>query len=286
MKEKCVVLFSGGLDSRLAIKIMKEKNYNVLTVFFKLPFIKDNEKEVKDFLKKEKINLKIFDCTKGKLLQEYLSIVRDAKFGRGVGMNPCIDCKIFMFKKVKEFVDEKKINFIVSGEVVGQRPMSQTKKQIDLIEKQAGINGRVLRPLCDLEICGRRRQKQIDLARKFKINYPEPAGGCLLCEKCLKTRLKYLLGRGMKEEEIIFIGIGRHFIVDNFWVVLGRNEFENKIIEEVGGKNAIVSDFPAPSAIVFGNCKKITKEKVKKLVKAYSKLGSLKEREKFEKWRL
>jgi hypothetical protein len=307
MKEKCIVLFSGGLDSRLAIKLMQKRDFEVLAVYFKLPFVKHDEKSLKEFSKKEKFRLKIFDCTKGKLLQEYLKIIKKAKYGTGVGVNPCIDCRIFMLKKAKKFADEKKINLIVTGEVLGQRPMSQHKRGLEIVEKESRLGERLVRPLSEYDIHGRRRDKQMTLAKKFKIEYPFPAGGCLLCEKELKGRLKFLLDKGLNEEEVQLVGIGRHFLIDDTqgghtqrghenlsrgenpqagcWIVVGKNEEENKIIEDITSGKVIVPDFKGPSAVIFDKCKKQTKEKVNELIKVYSK-GNLKDRKKFEKFKL
>ncbi len=324
MKEKCIVMFSGGLDSRLAVKIMQKKKFEVIAVFFKLPFNCSCEKEVKIFLKKEKVKLKIFDCTKGKLLQEYLEVIKKAKHGTGTGVNPCIDCRIFMFKKAKEFADKNKIDLIVSGEVTGQRPMSQQKNQIKLIEEESRLKERIYRPLIEIGISGRQRKKQIALAKKFKIKYPSPAGGCLLCEKALKKRLGFLLKRGLNEKEIKLVGLGRHFMFGKNWVIIGRNEQENKIIEKSKAGKIIEPDYPAPSAVVISKsftplssnsrprssitfpflAKSLTPQgkllnhtksnkipltiidKVNKLIQAYSKRGDLKDRKKFDKWKL
>jgi len=295
VKKKCIVMFSGGLDSRLAIKIMQEKGFDVLGVFFKLPFLCSCEKEVKGFLRKEKLKLKIFDCTKGKLLQEYLKVIKKAKHGTGAGVNPCIDCRIFMLKEAKKFADKQKIKFIATGEVVGQRPMSQQKKQIKIIEKESGLEGRIIRPLIDFyNFQGRSRKPQMALAKKFKIKYPNPAGGCLLCEKALKNRLETLLKRGLNEDEISLVGIGRHFMFRNIWIVLGRDERENKIIEASKAGKVIEPDYPAPSAVVMGKATtspttappKTIINKVNKLIQSYSKKGSLTERKKFDKWKL
>ena len=315
-----MVLFSGGLDSRLVVKIMQEKGFEVIAVFFKLPFAKDNEKEIKDFLKEElgtqgrtpnniqknmvtKGKLKVFDCTKGNLLKEYLKIIKKPKYGRGVGINPCVDCKIFMFSKTKEFASKNKIEFIATGEVIGQRPMSQTRKATQIIEKEAGLKNRIRRPLVEFYgIQGRKRDKQIALAKKFNISYPTPAGGCALCEKKLKKRFEFLLDRGINDKEIKFVNVGRHFVIDKCWVVLGKDEKENKILENFGEK-ILVPDFIGPSALIFDKCKKdvitpksvpreISSEvstegkKINKLIEAYSKKGSLKERRKFEKFKL
>jgi len=288
MKKKCIVMFSGGLDSRLAIKIMQKKGFEVLAVFFKLPFGTGccSEGCSFNFSQLQGIKLKVFDCTKGKLLKEYLEVIKKAKHGKGAGVNPCIDCRIFMLKKVKKFADEQKIESIVTGEVTGQRPMSQQKKQIGVIEKESELEGRIIRPLIDFhKIQGRSRKPQIALAKKFKIKYPSPAGGCLLCEKALKKRLETLLKRGLNEEEINLVGIGRHFMFGKIWVVIGRDEKENKIIELSKAGKVIEPDYPAPSAVIMSKSLSVN-NKINKLIQAYSKKGSLKDREKFDKEKL
>jgi len=126
-----------------------------------------------------------------------------------------------------------KINFIATGEVGGQRPMSQMQNSIKIIEKESGLENKIVRPLIDLGFSGRQRKKQIALAKKFKINYPSPAGGCLLCEKELKSRFEKLFKRNLNQQEIKLINIGRHFFINNYWIVLGRNEKENKILEKL-----------------------------------------------------
>ena len=179
-------MFSGGLDSRLAIKIMQERGFEILAVFYKLPFGTGccSEGCSFNFSQLQGVKLKVFDCSKGDLLKEYLEVLKKAKHGRGTGVNPCVDCRIFMLKHAKNFADEQKIKFIITGEVTGQRPMSQQKKQMEIIEKETELEGRIIRPLVDYyNFYGRNRKPQIDLAKKFKINYPDPAGGCLLCEK-------------------------------------------------------------------------------------------------------
>jgi len=289
VKQKCLVMFSGGLDSRLAIKIMQDKGFDVLAVFFKLPFGTGccSEGCSFNFSQLQGIELKIFDCSNGKLLQEYLNVIKQAKHGTGAGVNPCIDCRIFMLKKAKKFADKKKIKFISTGEVTGQRPMSQQPKQVKLIGKETGLEQRIIRPLIDFyNISGRSRKKQIALAKKFKIKYPSPAGGCLLCEKELKNRLKFLLTRGLNEEEIKLVNVGRHFLIDKFWVLIGRDEKENKIIEKLKIGEIIEPDYPAPSAIIFGGRNKKLLLIVEKLIRSYSKKGSLKERKKFEKYKI
>ncbi len=286
-RKQCIVLFSGGLDSRLAIKIMQKQDFQIIAVYFKLPFSCSCFNDVEEFSKEQKIKLKVFDCTKGKLFREYFKTIKNAKYGRGSGINPCIDCKIFMFKKAKEFAKKLRINLIVSGEVSGQRPMSQNPKQIEIIEKESGLKGKVYRPLIKLGINGRQRKKQIELAKKFKIKYPNPAGGCLLCEKLFRKRFKFILKRGLSEKEFHLMNIGRHFVIDNCWVILGRNESENKIIENLktnSGRIIASEDLGiiGPTAIILDKCKKTTENKIKDLIKAYSKNSLLKEKNEFK----
>jgi len=317
MKKKCIVMFSGGLDSRLASVLMKEKGFNVLLVHFKLPFgcVCGG---VQEFAKEQGFDLKIFDVSKGKLLKDYLEVLRRAKHGRGAGVNPCVDCKIFMLKKTRGFADKEKIEVIATGEVVGQRPMSQQKKQLEIIEKEAKLHERIIRPLIEIGIRGRQRKQQIKLAEKFKIKYPSPGGGCILCEKELKKRFEFLFKRGIGEKELKLVNIGRHFIIDNKWIVIGRNQKENKVIEKF--KEVIVPDYVGPSALILDgeklhsqvrdidravnrkkalnstSCVNKSKKsraerdklikKVKELIKAYSKQGSLEDRKKFEGYKL
>ncbi|MFC1682509.1 hypothetical protein ACFL0X_02745 [Nanoarchaeota archaeon] len=304
--KKCIVMLSGGLDSRLALRIMQEQGFEVVALFFNLPFGSGccNESCSFNFSQVQGVKLKVFDCCRGKLLQEYLEVLRKPKYGRGVGVNPCVDCRIFMFKKAREFADSEGIDLVVSGEVLGERPMSQMKKSMNIIEEESGLKGRLLRVLSAklldeteaekkglvdrsklYSIQGRRREEQMKLAKKFKISYPTPAGGCLLCEKALKKRFEFLLKRDLNEKEVKLIEIGRHFIIDSCWVVLGRNKTENEILESLGVGKLIVPDFIGPSAVVVGYFGKV-KKKVEELVRVYSKQSSLVDRQKFEKFRL
>ncbi len=308
MTKKAIVMFSGGLDSRLAVKIMQEQDFEILALFFKLPFIapcRENDSNL-DFLKKQGVKLKIIDCTKGKNLQDYLKIIRNPKYGRGSGVNPCIDCKLFMFKKAKKFADKRNIELIVSGEVLDERPMSQRERAMKIIEEKSKLKKRILRPLSAqlldetfaeekgevdrkklYSIKGKNRKKQLKLTKKFKIDFPNPAGGCLLCEKQLKKRFLTLIKRDLNSEQIQLLKIGRHFLIEDKWVVIGRNFEENKIIEKIG-KNyeLIIPDFPAPSAVILDKASKKLREKIKKLIMAYSKKGSLKDRKRFERYKL
>jgi len=233
MKEKCIILFSGGLDSRLVVKIMQERGFEIVALYFNLPFgcgCCDFGCNF-NFTQRSGVKFKIFDCSSGKLLKEYFEILKNGKHGRGAGFNPCIDCKIFMFKKAIEFARKNKIKVVATGEVLGQRPMSQTSKAMKIIDAELGF--KLVRPLMELGISGRNRKKQMELAKEFKINYPTPAGGCLLCEKQLRKKFKILLNNDLINEKTLkLVNIGRHFFQDECWLVVGRNEKENLVIEK------------------------------------------------------
>lgn len=271
--KKALVLLSGGLDSRLALKIMKQRlgAKNIEAVFFKLPFgsrYSKNLDSTKKFCRKEGIKLNTIDCTQGKMLDEYIKIIKKPKHGRGTALNPCIDCKIFMLKKAKGLAGNKKI---ATGEVLGQRPMSQHQKAFAIIEKESGLKGKILRPLTDFfKIHGRSREKQILMAKKFKISYPSPAGGCLLCEIGFSRKLKPLLKGKISEIDIELLKIGRHFRKSA--IVLGKNHKENKILEKIFKKYKIgillEPKEPGPSAFV--KSKKSVPE-AKKLIQKYSR---------------
>jgi len=283
---KALVLLSGGLDSRLAVKLM-QKFILTEAVFFKLPFGSRYSRcfdDVVKFCKKEKVKLNTIDCTKGKLLDEYLNIVRKPKHGHGVELNPCVDCKIFILKKAREFADKNGFKIIATGEVLGQRPMSQHRRALDLIERESGLKGRLLRPLSAkllpaikgiskskfLDIKGRSRERQIALAKKFKISFPSPAGGCLLCETGFCRKLKPLLKRKISEIDIDLLKIGRHFKNSN--IILGKNYAQNielkKIFQEY--KTGMLLEPKESGPTAFVKDKKYVTE-AKRLIQKYSK---------------
>tara|TARA_Y100000034_G_scaffold130553_1_gene189283 strand:+ start:1543 stop:2001 length:459 start_codon:yes stop_codon:yes gene_type:complete len=145
--DKCIVLLSGGLDSRLALKIMQEQlgPENVSALFFNLPFGTGccSKSCSFNFSQMQGTKLDVIDCSKGELLKEYLGVIKKAEHGRGAGVNACVDCRIFIFSKAREFANEKGINLIVTGEVLGERPMSQMSKSMQIIEEKSGLSGRI-----------------------------------------------------------------------------------------------------------------------------------------------
>jgi len=308
---KALVLFSGGLDSRLAAKILEEQNIEVELVMFLFPFgsgccnAENGELCSFNFSQMQGFKLHLINCRKGKLFQEFLEIIKNPKHGTGFGINPCRDCRIFLFKHAKILADKIKADFIVTGEVLGERPMSQFRDSLLLIEKQAGLENKILRPLSAkllpeteaekkalvnreklFAIQGRGRRKQIKLAKKFNINYPMPGGGCLLCERDYAKKLLDLF----KNREVIFpeeielLNIGRHFR-KNGKIVLGRDKKENDFIENLNKElkfNLILQARNSPSAVFE---KTEDKQFAEELIKAYSE-KNFDLRKEFEKYRI
>lgn len=278
---KTLVLLSGGLDSRLVCKILQEQ-LEVEAVYFLLPFNKNNLKEIKEFCKNQEIKLHLIDCTSGSLFEEYLEIVRHPRYSRGTALNPCIDCHLFILKKASKLAQDLGIKILATGEVLGERPLSQNKKALSLIDKE--LNFEVLRPLSAklleetsyetqglvnrdklLDIKGRARNRQIELARKYKINYPSPAGGCLLCEKEYCRKLKSMLNKQITFNNIKLLLIGRHFLGSS--IILGRNRQENLLLEKQP-RILVIPQQPGPTALIQD--KKLI-EKAKELIRKYSK---------------
>ena len=245
-KVKTVALFSGGLDSILAVKLIEEQGIEVKGVNFKTPFF-GLEKRVLT-AKYLDIDLKIIDIT-----EELLKILRNPKHGLGKNMNPCIDCHTLMFKKAGEYMSSIGASFILSGEVLGERPMSQNRNSLNIIERESGFEGRILRPLSALllaetdpekeglvdrnkllDISGRSRKRQIELADKMGIrDYPSPAGGCKLTEPAFSKRLRDLFTQKIFYlEEIELLKLGRHFrLSKDIKLVVGRNKEENEQLQ-------------------------------------------------------
>lgn len=255
-KAKALVLISGGLDSRLAAKLLQEQGIDIVGINFEFPFGSGccNPMCTFSFAQKQEFPLKIISCKKGRLFKEYMEIVKNPRFGHGCGMNPCIDCRIFILKKAKALMKKYGADFIATGEVLNERPMSQHLEALKLVENETGLKGKLLRPLSAkllpetdvekkglvdrsklLDIKGRSRQRQIELARKFKITYPSPGGGCLLCEKEFVSKLKDLFNNNeITENDVELLKTGRHFRANEAKIIVGRNHGENLMLEKLG----------------------------------------------------
>lgn len=299
---KILLLFSGGLDSRLALKILQKQKLEIELVHFILPFgggCCNNFSCVFNYTQTQGTKLHVVDLTKPPALQEYLEFVKNPKHGYGTSMNPCRDCKIFMFKQAKKLAEKIDASIIATGEVLSQRPMSQLKQQLELTEREAGfeilkpLSAKLLKPtsyeekgIIDrnklLDIKGRTRKIQIELAKKFKIKFPMPGGGCLLCEKQYTPKLKDLLKhKPVKEitsQEIQTLNIGRHFR-NKGKIILGKDHKQNQQLEQLNKTLKfhilIPTKIPGPTAIYENKQDLKTTEQ---LIKAYSNKPELKKK--------
>ena len=250
-KIKALALFSGGLDSILAVKLILNQGINVVAVNFASPFCSCAKDEcgVTEAAKQLGVPLKVVDVG-----DEYLKIVRKPKYGYGKNMNPCIDCRIFILKKAKKYAKEIGASVIFTGEVLDERPMSQHFKAMKIIEEEAGLKGKILRPLSAkllsetvmekkglvdreklLGIRGRSRKPQLKLAEEFGIKcYPSPAGGCLLTCREYADKLRDLFKHKKRcsMADVSLLKVGRHFRFGKNKIIVGRNEAENKILSK------------------------------------------------------
>jgi tRNA U34 2-thiouridine synthase MnmA/TrmU len=294
---KAIALLSGGLDSTLAAKVLMEQKIELEALNFLTVFCTCTNRG-KTCLASHKavdalgIPLRVFNVS-----EEYLNVVKHPKHGYGSNMNPCIDCRIFMLKKAKAYMEMASASFIVTGEVLGQRPMSQRKDAMRLIEKEAGLEGFVLRPLCAkflpvtipekeawvdreklLSIQGRSRKPQIRLADHFGIrDYPCPAGGCLLTDPGFARRIRDLIQHdpNFSLNDVHLLKIGRHFrFSPRFKLVVGRNEEENQKIQTFSRKGDIllrVSRYPGPLSLLRGDVEEKELERAAAIAVHYSK---------------
>jgi hypothetical protein len=276
---KAVALLSGGLDSMLAILTMLRQGIQVSAIRFITPFDPDISDDTFRETRYQSLRHKWgFEITVRHLRNEMLNIVTKPKHGYGKNMNPCIDCRILMLKEAKQFLDTIGADFLVTGEVLGQRPMSQRKDMLYHIDKEAGVIDTVLRPLSakllritiaerkgivDREMLyafsGRSRKPQIALAGEFGMkDYPSPGGGCLLTEPNYAFRLKDLLAHDPNPaiRDIDLLRIGRHFRYSpQCKIIVGRDKAENAIIESMVADSDYllrVEGYGSPMTLVTG----------------------------------
>jgi len=295
---KAIALLSGGLDSTLAIKVVLDHGIEVEAVNFVTPFCQCSRKsgcgehEAKKVTDRFGIKLKMFNPS-----TEYLQMLKSPKHGYGKNINPCIDCRILMNKKTKEYMGKIGASFVITGEVLGQRPMSQHKAALKIIEKESGLEGLILRPLSAkllpltipeekgwinrenlLEISGRSRKPQIALANDYKIgDYPCPAGGCLLTDPGFARRMKDLMNHSeITLNEIELLKTGRHFrLSPSYKLVVGRDKEENEKLLRLARKDDICfepEELPGPTGIGRGICDKEMETLSARIIAHYTSL--------------
>ena len=254
---RAIGLFSGGLDSSLAICIVRDMGIEIEALYFYTGLHSgidsDGEKgEILAMGKSLGMPVKILDIS-----EELLDCILHPRFGYGSGMNPCLDCRLMMLIKAREYLkrEPQPASFIVTGEVLGQRPMSQYRRALMMLEKESGLEGLILRPLSGkllpetiperegwvkreklFSIQGKSRREQIALAKeKGIVKYTQPAGGCLLTDSNYSRKLKDLINsRGkITAEDLNILKVGRHLRINSgLKVIVGRNHAENCFLEK------------------------------------------------------
>lgn len=268
--QRAVALFSGGLDSILAVRLLQEQGWEVICLHFYSPFfgrpdLADNWRETYG------IRLECVDVSHGYTAM----LLRGPEFGLGKFLNPCVDCKIFMLRQAKKYMQEFGARLIISGEVLGQRPMSQRRGPLHLIQNRAQVKGILLRPLSAgllepttaekegavdreklLSVSGRGRKDQLGMAREMGIeDVPTPGGGCLLTQaESAKRYLPLLEVKGYVPQpgDFHLANVGRQFWSGDFWLCIGRDKQDNDRLEEIradGDYLFFIRQFPGPLGI-------------------------------------
>lgn len=268
-------MFSGGLDSVVAAHLLKEQGLEVIALHFVLPFysgIGRSEREVQKYAEKLGVSLRIEE--EG---EEFLEMIKDPSFGYGKNANPCVDCRIHRVMKAKKIMEEKDAVCLATGEVTGQRPMSQRMDCLYKIERLSGLKGKLLRPLSAklleptdaevagiidrdklLDISGRSRKVQLEYARKYGLSHASPAGGCLLTNSQTAVRFNDLAAHSPDFSLFDFklIAWGRHFRTSSSYkLVVSRNESENDVLEKLFSSGMYLfglRDVPGPLALGTG----------------------------------
>jgi len=273
MERACVAMISGGLDSALAAKLMRDQGISVHGLYLAMSWGCCNKDKATASARQLGIPLMVLSVG-----EAYLDVIRSPKYGYGTAMNPCVDCRIYMFKIAGQYMRELGAGFVVTGEVLGQRPMSQRRKPLELIEAESGLEGLLLRPLSArqleptlpellgivdrsrlLSVSGRSRQEQLALARREGITeFSTPAGGCLLTDEHFARKTKDLFAHEPRPttKDMELLTIGRHFrIAAHTKIIVGRNELENLLLEGhvQDGYSCLRPKFPGPSALIAGD---------------------------------
>ena len=262
-------LFSGGLDSILAVKVLQEQNIEIIGVTFCTPFF--GAERAKEAAQQLIMEHRVVDIT-----EEHLRMVRHPKHGYGRNMNPCIDCHAMMFRKAGEILEREGADLLFSGEVLGERPMSQNRGSLVRVARESGYEPLILRPLSAkllpetqperdgkvdrqqlLDLHGRGRKRQLQLAAHYGIrDYPAPAGGCLLTDPIFSRRLQDLLQHRATatRQELELLKVGRHFRLDDrYKLVVGRSQQDNERIRSLQAPGDLLldaKDYPSPVGIM------------------------------------
>jgi len=276
-RKKSISLISGGLDSALATKLILDQGIEVTGIHFTSLFAsrRDKERGLQAVRTAEELGIRLITIDKG---PEYIDLIKNPRYGYGKNMNPCIDCRIFMLQKAKAVMEQEQAGFVVTGEVLGQRPMSQQRNTIHLIEKRSGLAGLIVRPLSAklfppsepettgivnrellLGVSGRSRAVQQELVNEYHLKaYSSPGGGCLLTDPIFSNKLRELFhdDKDCTVKDIQLLTFGRHFRLGRGTkLVVGRNQKENEALEALWEPTYTLispADFKGPRGTIKG----------------------------------
>ncbi|MGA1875942.1 MAG: tRNA 4-thiouridine(8) synthase ThiI [bacterium] len=278
MRRLAIGLYSGGLDSILAAKLIFDQGIDTILIRFTNPVFEDRRSEMKTLhhiLPPEHCRVEEIEMER-----DFFLMLQSPKYGYGKHANPCLDCKILMVRKAGQILKEHGGAFVFTGEVVGQRPMSQRRDALRIIERESGLERYLLRPLSArllpptiaeetgminreilLDISGRSRKRQMELAERYGLSlYPNPAGGCLLTDAGFSRRFRMALEEKkttLSKEDLQLLKVGRHFLIrPGVKLVVGRNHLENQKVMALANKNdwiCKVIDAPGPVSLAQGN---------------------------------
>ncbi|MFH1552690.1 MAG: tRNA 4-thiouridine(8) synthase ThiI [Candidatus Omnitrophota bacterium] len=295
MKKKAIALISGGLDSLLAAKTIMQQGIEVLGVVFVMQFASRNVQRFMERVRESTgdagIPVRFIDISK-----EFLEVLKSPRHGYGAHLNPCIDCKILMLRRAKKIMQEEGASFVITGEVLGERPMSQRKDALETIKKESSLGDKLLRPLSArlleatlpekegmvkreelFAISGRSREGQFALAKKYNLHkFFAPAGGCLLADPIFSEKLRDLMSRdNLVMEDITLLKYGRHFRLDEATkAVVGRDENDNNDLLACKGEQDVVlrlKEKAGPDVLLRGNTNPANIEKAAALGLSHSK---------------
>lgn len=293
-KVRALGLCSGGLDSMLAGLVLRDQGIVVEWVTFETPFFSSAKA-------RKASQLTGIPLTVRSITPEYMEMLKNPASGYGKVMNPCMDCHALMFKLAGEIMKEKGFDFLFSGEVLGQRPMSQTRPSLRYVEKNSGFDGYILRPLSAkrlpetipekqglvdrerlLNFAGRSRKPQMKLVKQFGIeDFPTPAGGCLLTDKGFSHRLKDLFDHqpSWSENELFLLKFGRHLrLKGDTKIIIGRTHDDNENILKYHDPETDtiieVKEYPGPITLIPHGCSKEMLTLAASICTGYSKAPS------------
>ena len=274
---KAIGCISGGLDSILAVRLIQHLGIDVIALhalhlWHPVPADPAAKGPAARAAEQMGMPLRTIDATDADL-----DMVQHPRHGLGKRMNPCIDCRIWLLREARRVMDDEGAAFVFTGEVLGQRPMSQHRQAMELIERESGLVDVLVRPLSAqrlpptkperegvldrsrlLGIAGRSRKEQMALAREFGITeYPSPAGGCLLTDPAFAFRLRELMThQPPTAPDVELLKVGRHFrLPDGALVVIGRHEQDNLRLEPLfapGDVRLEAADVPGPTTLLRG----------------------------------